>query len=71
MAAGRVSERGGYLTGGRALELERRLSSLEATLTERIAQQDREIAELRRTQVELIRAQTQALINVLRGETGQ
>lgn len=59
-------QHGGYVTRGRAGDLEKRLDGIEARLHERLDQLEQEIAELRELPFELARAHTAALVEVSR-----
>lgn len=66
MAAERVTPlRGPYLGDNRVIELERRITTVEATLTERIRQLQAELDAVRNAHVAALRAQASLVLDLL------
>jgi hypothetical protein len=61
---------GGYITRGRALELERHIARVEERWEERFAHLEAEVHAARAMNLDLLRAQLSALMEVLRNEIG-
>lgn len=59
---------GGYITRGRALELERQIAATEARFEERLEQLTREVRASRASHVDLLRGFAAAVMEVLRNE---
>jgi hypothetical protein len=59
-----VGNEGGYVTRGRAGQLERRMSALEATTKDRLDRLERDVAAVRAVPLDMLREQTRALLEV-------
>jgi hypothetical protein len=57
---------GGYVTRGRANALERELAAVEARLTERLDRLEHELQHVATLPLELVRAQSTAMLEVFR-----
>jgi hypothetical protein len=65
-----ATERGDYLTRNRALAIEREIGELEGRLMARVDRLEAELAEQRRAQVDVLRAQATAMLETLRSMIG-
>lgn len=61
-----MAEGGGYVTRGRAEAIERELAAVKAELTLRVDQLERELAHVATLPLELVRAQSTAMLEVFR-----
>ena len=62
---GVTEENGGYVTRGRAAELERQYAALEARVNKRLYELEQRVRKVEALPVAVLRAQAQALIEVI------